>query len=165
MRRFPYMTFLLSLVIALFAVVSSVQAQDAPTNLPDGFRLIGNYQLKSKVKVEKGISVPVVISPLRYRVYSDGIEVRVYCGRIAEESYTNYEIYRSDGIGVTKSSGGIEVVAGVQAICKKGEMIRQLSVTRSSLTMVKMPPRSNRVIVTRAVSISQESSAPSADKK
>lgn len=122
----------------------------APPNLPAGFRLIGNYQLKSKVKVENAQSMPVVISPLKYRVYSDGIDVRVYCQSAGEESYTSYRIYRSDGVGVAKSSGEIQVVAGVQGICKKGEMIRQISVTRSRLTMVKMPPRSHRVLVTQA---------------
>lgn len=97
--------------------------------------------------------MPVVISPLTYRVYSDGIDVRVYCRSAGEESFTSYQIYRSDGIGISKSSGEIQVVAGVQGICKKGEMIRQISVTRSSLTMVKMPPRSHRVLVTRAVAV------------
>jgi hypothetical protein len=127
--------------------------QSPPANNPAGFRIIGSYQLKSKIKVENGRAMPVVISPLVYRVYSDGIDVRVYCRAAGEESYTSYQIYRSDGLGVVKSSGEIQVVAGVQAVCQKGEMIRQISVTRSSLTMVKMPPRSHRVIVTRAVSV------------
>ena len=127
--------------------------QQAPSNLPAGFRLIGNYQLKSKIKVENGQAMPVVISPLTYRVYSDGVDVRVYCRSAGDESFTTYRIYRSDGIGVAKSSGEIQVVAGVQGVCKKGEMIRQISVTRSSLTMVKIPPRSHRVLITKAVSI------------
>ena len=63
----------------------------------------------------------------------------------------------------SKSSGEIQVVAGVQAMCKKGEMLRQMSVTRNSLTMVRMPPRSHRVLVTRATAIDVKASAPSSD--
>jgi len=130
----------------------SLIADEPPKNLPAGFRLIGNYQLKSKIKVENGKSMPVVISPLAYRVYSDGIDVRVYCQSSGEESYTSYQIYRSDGVGIAKSSGEIQVVAGVQGKCLKGEMLRQVSLTRNALTMVRMPPRSDRVEVTRALS-------------
>jgi hypothetical protein len=136
-----------------------VAAADAPGNLPAGFRLIGAYKLNSKMKVEYGQAMPVVISPLTYRVYSDGIDVRVYCRTAGEDSFTSYQIYRSDGVGVSKSSGEIQVVAGVQAMCKKGEMLRQISVTRNSLTMVRMPPRSHRVLVTRATAIDAKASA------
>lgn len=139
------------LVLALSISTGAAMASDRPANLPDGFRFIGHYKLKSKLRVEHGTSTPVVISPLIYRVFSDGIDVRVYSMGSGDESFTNYEIYRSDGIGVTRRSGEIDVVAGVQAHTTKGEMVRQLSVTRTSLTMVKMPPRSHRVLVTRAL--------------
>jgi len=142
-------------VVTAFPVM--VYAQEAPSNLPVGFRLIGSYQLKSKMKVENGKAMPVLISALSYQVYSDGVDVRVYCNTSGEESFTSYQIYRSDGVGIVKSSGEIEMVAGVQAVCKKGEMFRQLSVTRNSLTLVKMPPRSHRVIITRAISSSTKS--------
>ena len=138
-------------------------AAAAPGNLPSGFRLIGAYKLNSKMKVENSQAMPVVISPITYRVYSDGIDVRVYCRTAGEDSFTSYQIYRSDGVGVSKSSGEIQVVAGVQAMCKKGEMLRQISVTRNSLTMVKMPPRSHRVLVTRAIAIDAKTSAPSSE--
>lgn len=141
-----------------FSVLSgNLFAKAPPKNLPTGFRLIGNYQLKSKIKVENGKSMAVVISPLTYRVYSDGIDVRVYCRSSDEEIYTAYQIYRSDGVGVSKSSGEIQVVAGVQGKCLKGEMLRQISVTRNTLTMVKMPPRSDRVEVTQALSYKPQS--------
>lgn len=126
---------------------------DRPARLPEGFRFIGHYKLTSKIRVENGDTMPVVILPLVYRVYSDGIDVRVYCLTAGEESFTNYEIYRSDGVGVARKSGEFDVVAGVQAYCTKGGMIRQLSVTRNSLTMVKMPQRSHRVLVTRATAV------------
>ncbi len=138
------------LTMSLSVFSGALYGADRPANLPVGFRFIGHYKLSSKIRVENGDTMPVVISPLVYRVYSDGIDVRVYCLTAGEESFTNYEIYRSDGVGVARKSGEIDVVAGVQAYCTKGGMIRQLSVTRNSLTMIKMPPRSHRVLVTRA---------------
>jgi hypothetical protein len=145
----------------LLMTAGRVRAEDPPAQLPAGFRFIGQYRLNSKIRVETGTAMAVVISPLRYRVYSDGIDVRVYCRTKGEESYTSYAIYRSDGVGVVQESGGIDVVAGVQAYCTKGEMIRQISVTRHSLTMVKMPPRSHRVLITRAKAIPDIPAAPS----
>ncbi len=140
-------------------------AQDRPENLPVSYRYIGSYQLNSKLRVENGAAQAVVISPLVYRVFSDGMEVRVYCKISGEDSFTAYEIYRSDGVGVAKNMGEIEVVAGVQARNTKGGMLRQISVTRNSLTMVKMPPRSHRVMITRAMVITPPEKSTIADEK
>lgn len=137
----------------LSAMTGSGLAQDHPDGLPAGYRLIGNFELNSKLRVERGECTPVVIAPLSYRVYSDGMDVRVYCVDADEDNYTAYAIYRSDGVGVARRSGEIDLVAGVQAYSTKGGMVRQISVTRHSLTMVKMPPRSHRVIITRAVAV------------
>lgn len=147
----PVSNLILTFIASL--LVSSIYAEDRPAQIPGGYRLIGHYKLHSKICVEAGHTLPVAILPLTYRVYSDGIDVRVYCRSAGEDSYTSYAIYRADGIGVTKKTGEIDVVAGVQAYCTKGEMIRQVSITRNSLTMVRMPPRSHRVVVTRAVAI------------
>ncbi|MBT8043702.1 MAG: hypothetical protein KJO79_02025 [Verrucomicrobiae bacterium] len=145
------------LTLMVSVLVGSLCAEDRPAGLSAGYRFIGHYKLNSKIRVEAGEAVPVVISPLTYRVFSDGIDVRVYCRSSGEDSFTNYEIYRSDGIGVARKTGEIDVVAGVQGYCTKGDMIRQVSVTRNSLTLVKMPPRSHRVVVTRAVAIKKAS--------
>lgn len=145
-------------------LVVPVKAQEQPENLPVGYRYIGSYQLNSKLRVENGVSQAVVISPLIYRVFSDGMEVRVYCKTAGEDSFTAYDIYRSDGVGVAKTTGEIELVAGVQAFSTKGKMLRQISVTRNSLTMVKTPPRSHRVIITRAKAFSPVDRSTAADK-
>ena len=164
MKSTPNMIICLIVTLSLSVITGSACAEDRPDNLAVGFRFIGYYKLNSKIRVESGESMPVVISPLIYRVYSDGIDVRVYCKASGEESFTSYEVYRSDGIGVARRSGEIDVVAGVQGYCTKGEMIRQVSVTRNSLTMVKMPPRSHRVLVTRAVAVKETATAPAAEK-
>lgn len=155
----------LILALSLSVFSGTLSAEDRPTKLPAGFRFIGHYKLNSKIRVENGETMPVVISPLIYRVYSDGMDVRVYCLAAGEESFTTYEIYRSDGIGVARKSGEIDLVAGVQAYCTKGQMIRQLSVTRNSLTMVKMPPRSHRVLITRATAVKEAPAKESAAAK
>lgn len=152
------------LVGCLCLAVSAVQAEDKPANLPAGFRFIGSYKLNSKLKVENGKVLPVVISPLVYRVYSDGMEVRVYCRAASSESFTSYDIYRSDGVGTAKPSGEIEVIAGVQGYSTKGDILRQISVTRSDLTMVKTPPRSHRVEIIRARAISSVATEPPAKR-
>ncbi len=143
----------LALVMVWAVAAGSLRGEEVPAKLPPGFRFIGDYRLNSKIRVETGEVMSVVISPLVYRVYSDGIDVRVYCRAAGEDSFTSYEIYRSDGIGVARKSGEIDVVGGVQAYCTKGGMVRQLSVTRHSMTMVKIPPRSHRVVVTRAIAM------------
>ena len=148
----------------LWILTGAASANDQPDNLPKGYRYIGEYELKSKVRVENGVSQAVVISPLVYRVFSDGIDVRIYCKTAGEDSYTTYDIYRSDGVALAKSNGEIELVAGVQAYSTKGKMLRQISVTRNSLTMVKTPPRSHRVIITRAMAIAVSNQSSTADK-
>ena len=153
----------LILTLCLVMLSSALRADEQrPKNLPDGYRFIGNYKLNSKMMVERGDTMPVTISPLLYSVYSDGIAVRVYCIAAGDESYSTYDIYRSDGVGVARKSGEIDIVAGVQGFSTKGDMVRQISVTRKSLTLVKMPPRSHHVLITRAIAIKALPATPSA---
>ena len=142
---------LASCVFSQFWLTALADTSDLPEDIPAGYRLIGSYELNSKLRVENGVSQSVVISPLVYRVYSDGIDLRVYCETADEDSYTVYQIYRSDGVGVIKKTREIELVAGVQAYSTNGNILRQISVTRNSFTMVQIPPRSHRVIITRAI--------------
>ena len=163
-KTFPPLQLILCVMALQLGWLAAAEVQERPQNLPVGFRFIGNYQLNSKLRIENGVSHAVVISPLVYRVFSDGMEVRVYCETAGEDSFTAYDIYRSDGVGVAKPAGEIELVAGVQAFSTKGKMLRQISVTRSSLTMVKTPPRSHRVIITRAKALSPSNTSPTADQ-
>lgn len=131
----------------------SENANNRPEGLPSTFRLIGNYQLNSKIRVERGEATPLVISPLRYQIYSDGIEVRLYYPSSDDFDCITFQIYRSDGIGITRKSGEINFVAGVQALNQRAGLIRQLSITNNSFTMVNVPPRSHRVLITRAFAL------------
>ncbi len=142
------------LVILLSPIYGdNTKLDDRPVGLSPSFRLIGNYQLNSKIRVERGKTTPVVISPVKYKVFSDGIEVRLYYQISGEYDFITYQIYRSDGIGVSRESGEIDLVAGVQALNQSSGLIRQLSITSKSFTMVNVPPRSHRVIITRAFAL------------
>jgi len=138
-------------VAAWFFLISSLTA--SPIEVPSSFKLIGAFKLTSSVKIENGELLELVISPLNYEVYSDGLDVRVYCITEGSSSYTNYSIYRSDGISIAKNNE-ISFEAGVQAYSTQGDMVRQISLTRKRLTMIKIPPQSSRIIVTKAERVS-----------
>lgn len=131
----------------------NVSGNDRPNGLPSTYRLIGNYQLNSKVRVERGETTPLLISPLKYQVYSDGIEVRLYYPSSDDYDFIIFQIYRSDGIGISRASGEIDFLAGVQALNQSAGLVRQLSITSNSFTMVHVPPRSHRVLITRAFAV------------
>lgn len=148
------------LVVLLGPIYGQTVSSDAlPDDLPPTFRLIGSYQLNSKIRVERGETTPVVISPMTYQVFTDGIEVRLYYQSTNDHDYTTYQIYRSDGIGIVRESGEIDLVAGVQALNQSAGLVRQISITGNSFTMVKVPPRSHRVVITRAFAVSSDKSS------
>ena len=130
-----------------------MNAQNSSENSLKGFTYVGDYKLESSTKIEGQELIQLMISPLIYKVYTNGLDIRVYVANGDKDSYIAYTIYNADSIGEMNSEGGIDFFAGVQAYSTQGEMIRQLSVTRSSLTMVKIPPRSHRVLVTKATLI------------
>lgn len=147
-----YCFFYLWAIILSFITLnpSFVLAEESKPTVPVGFKLIGQYKTKSKVQVENGVSLALLISPLVYSVYSDGVDVRIYCEGVDEEHYASYQIYSSEGIGLAGEQGETDYVAGVQAHSLQGDMVRQISLTRYNLVMVKMPSRSHRVMITHA---------------
>lgn len=115
------------------------------------FRHIGDFLVRSRLKVVEDQPVPVAIKPLRLSVYTDGVKVRVSTAANIDQS-TEYTIYRSDGIGRQRSHGGaLEVVPGVQAWTESAGVFRQLRLTLDTLTITTFPGVSNQTIVTHAV--------------
>ena len=114
------------------------------------FRHIGDFIIQSRIKVTKGRTVPISIKPLRLSAYTDGISVRISTkGNVDKAS--EYRIYRSDGIGIQRTTGGpLEVIPGVQAVSEKGNVLRQLRLTGESLTITAFPGVSDQTIVTSA---------------
>lgn len=153
MRNHSCKHYLASVTIFVSLMLSVAFAQEEVSGLPAGFKLIGKYKTSSKLKVENGKSLPILTSPLVYRAYSDGLDVRIYCEGVDDTHFAVYQIYNSEGVGSTTEKGETDYIAGIQASSSLGDVLRQISLTRNRLVMVKMPTRSHRVIVTNAEAI------------
>ena len=115
------------------------------------FRHIGDFIIKSRIKVSSGQITPTTIKPLRLSAFTDGITVRISTQGEVEQA-SEYQIYRSDGIGRQRTTGGaLEVVPGVQATARKGGVLRQLRMTEDTLTITTFPGVSNQTVITYAV--------------
>lgn len=112
--------------------------------LPGGFRFVGNYQVVKRVKVRDGEVVPVAMRPLLLRVYTDGIEVRVY-GNLEREDSTVFKVYRDDGVMVEGDEDTVETIPGVQARTLVGGVLRQMTLTNEGLVLAKFPAFSDIV--------------------
>lgn len=140
---------LLSLVL-LAGGVAPANAEE--TDIPLDFRFVGTYSLEKRVKMRNGRPFPVAIGETVYRVYTDRVSVRLYGGE-KSEGYTEFSIYRNDGVVVRKSPTLMETVAGVQARSVVGNVMRQLTLTQSKLTLTKFPALSDLVQITYAVRV------------
>jgi hypothetical protein len=124
------------------------------------FRHVGDYLLKSRTKLTADRANPIEIKPLLLRVYTDGVEVRVTADK-DEDARSTFEIYRSDGIGRQRSTGGaLEVIPGVQAFSKNGGVFRHLRLTRESLTITTFPGVSDQTVVSHAVAVESTPAPP-----
>ena len=112
-----------------------------------GFDLVGIYLVESMVRVREGKSTTTTLPDTRYRVYSNGQEIRIYQATV-EGSYHSYKIYRSDGISEQDDEGNISIMPGIQASHSNKHMLKQLSVTQSQLTITQFPPISDTVVIT-----------------
>ena len=116
---------------------------------PEGFDLIGVYLVKSMVRVRKGKSTTIPLPDTRYRVYSNGQEIRLYQSEVAD-AYHSYQIYRADGISQQDTQGNISIKPGIQASHSTNHTVKQLSVTQARLTITQFPPISDTVVITYA---------------
>lgn len=136
---------------AILMLMLLVVAAPAPARGDDSFRHIGDFLIESRLKVIGGRVTPVAIKPLRLSAYTDGLSVRISTEGDSGQA-SEYEIYRSDGIGRQPSPGGaLEVVPGVQAVAEHSGVFRQLRLTRDTLTITTFPGVSDQIVVTHAV--------------
>lgn len=132
----------LCMLLACFAVTLA-HAQE--------LRVLGDYELKAHYKITGEKVTPVAIKPIKFRVFTDGIEVRV--SPLNDESAASvFQIYRSDGVG-RQNNGGLEVIPGVQALSKGDGGVRHLRASRESFTITHFPGKSDQTIVTYATAI------------
>ena len=117
----------------------------------DEFKHVGDFLLQAHFKLTGKQVTPIPMKPIAFRVYTDGIHIRV-SAEGEEESHTTFEIYRSDGIGrQRKGSGALEVIPGLQATSNVGGILRHLRLSRESMTITTFPGVSDQTIVSHAV--------------
>ena len=124
------------------------------------FRHVGDYLLKSRLRLTGDKSTPIAIKPMLLKVFTDGVEVRITAEN-DEDAKSTFEIYRSDGIGRQRSTGGaLEVIPGVQAFSRNGGVFRHLRLSRESLTITMFPGVSDQTVVSYAVAVEIPVPAP-----
>lgn len=117
----------------------------------DEYKHVGDFLLQAHFKLTGQKVTPIPMKPIAFRVYTDGIRIRVSAEN-DDESHTTFEIYRSDGIGrQRKGSGALEVIPGLQATSNSGGTLRHLRLSRESLTITTFPGVSDQTIVSHAI--------------
>lgn len=135
------------MVLVVFALTAASQARE--------FRHFGDFVLKSQYKLTGDRMVPVPIKPVKFSVFTDGVQVKVMVDG-NEEAATVFDVYRSDGIGRQRPGAmDLEVVPGVQAMSNRGGVLRHLRLTQASMSMTTFPGVSDQTVVVHAVSTSQ----------
>jgi hypothetical protein len=114
-------------------------------------RHVGDYLLQSHFKLAAGEATPIPMKPMVFRVYTDGMAIRVVVAG-DDEAASTFEIYCSDGISRQRSEGGaLEVIPGVQATSRNHNILRHLRVSAESLTITTFPSVSDQTIVSHAI--------------
>jgi hypothetical protein len=115
------------------------------------YKHVGDFLLQAHFKVTGGKVTPIPTKPLAFRVYTDGVHVRV-SAEGDDDSHTTFEIYRSDGIGRQRSGrGALEVIPGLQASCNSGGVLRHLRLSRESMTITTFPGVSDQTIISHSL--------------
>lgn len=138
MRYAPVIT-----VMGFFIASASVDAED--------FKHFGDFLLHAHFKITGDKVSPIPMKPIAFRVFTDGIHVRV-TAEGDDEAHTTYEIYRSDGIGRQRPGrGALEVIPGLQATSRTGGVLRHLRLSREAMTITTFQGVSDQTIVSHAV--------------
>lgn len=117
----------------------------------ENFRHVGDFLLETHFKLTGAVMTPVPMKAIAFHVTTDGIHIRV-APEGQPDSYTSFEIYRSDGIARQKTDGGaLEVIPGIQAFTTASGTLRHLRISENSLTITTFPGVSDQTIVSYAV--------------
>jgi hypothetical protein len=134
----------------------------AGTSAAAEFKHVGDFLLQSHFKLTGGKITPIPMKPIAFRVYSDGVRIRV-AAEGDDESHSTFEIYRSDGIGRQRTGrGALEVIPGLQAISHQGGTLRHLRLSSETLTITTFPGVSDQTIVSHAVAAQAQPAKPPA---
>lgn len=115
------------------------------------FKHFGDFLLQSHFKITGDKVTPIPMKPIAFRVFTDGMQVRV-TAEGDDEAHTTYNIYRSDGIGRQRPGrGALEVIPGLQATSQTGGVLRHLRLSREAMTLTTFQGVSDQTIVSHAV--------------
>jgi len=125
-----------------------------------GFTHFGDFLLQAHFKVSGEKVMPIPMKAIAFRVFSDGIKVRVVA-EDDDDARTTFQIYRSDGIARQRADGGaLEVIPGIQATSNTGGMLRHLRLTRESFTITSFSGISDQTVISHAVAAVARTSPP-----
>ena len=132
------------LLIALGLTLGSATAGD-------GYKHVGDFLLQSYYKLTGDKMTPIPMKPIAFRVYTDGVHIKV-SAEGDDESHTTFDIYRSDGIGRQRAGrGALEVIPGLQAISRTGGMVRHLRLSSESMTITTFPGVTDQTTVSHSL--------------
>ena len=115
------------------------------------FKHVGDFLLQAHFKLTGDKITPIPMKPIAFRVYTDGVRIKV-TAEGDEEAHTTFEIYRSDGIGRQRAGrGALEVIPGLQATSHSGGILRHLRLSREAMTITTFPGVSDQTIVSYAL--------------
>jgi hypothetical protein len=125
------------------------------------FKHVGDFLLQAHFKLTGDKVTPIPMKPLAFRVYSDGVQIKV-AAEGDDESHTTYKIYRSDGIGRQRAGrGALEVIPGLQATSQTGGILRHLRLSRETMTITTFPGVSDQTIISHAIAAELKPAATS----
>ncbi len=130
-------------LLMVFALASVVHATE--------FKHVGDFLLQAQYKLTGQQMTPVPTKAIAFRVFTDGVHIRV-TAEGDDEARTTFEIYRSDGIGRQRQGfGALEVIPGLQATSNIGGVLRHLRLSRESMTITTFPGVSDQTIVSHSI--------------
>lgn len=148
MRYIPFLTFFLFVPLALAGE----------------FRHVGDFLLQAHFKLTGAQVTPIPMKPIAFRVFTDGVQIRV-SAEDNDEAHTTFQIYRSDGIGRQRqAAGALEVIPGLQAMSNVSGTLRHLRLSREAMTITTFPGVSDQTIVSHSIAAEpKRPPAPAAD--
>jgi hypothetical protein len=124
------------------------------------FKHVGDFLLQAHFKLTGDKLTPIPMKPIAFRVYTDGLRIKV-AAEDDDESHTTFEIYSSDGVGRQRTGrGALEVIPGLQATSHTGGVLRHLRLSRETMTITTFPGVSDQTIVSHAVAAQAKTASP-----
>ena len=145
--RLPFI--ILSLFISS-VLLDSEELLPAEANLAEvertAFREIGSFQVTNSQLVKLGKATEVNKGEVIFRVFTDGIDIRI-SPEGKDETFLAFQIYFN---GDVFDVGGENLIPGVKALSDQGKVVRHLDLTAKLLVLTKFPTATNDVEITYA---------------